>query len=316
MEEHCCICGTALPNRYALAGTCEGDGCAVPFCRFCWGRGNHRCRACGHEERAPGPTAAPANPASEAVASTITEANPKPKSWIARIIQRFTMAKSRKRMNAALDAIKRMGSGAAGLLARLNHAQTPEEMAAELDHAIQDNEKRRLGAQETHSQLYDTICRKKADFQAAPAARRNVLQSELKTLLQRYKAAEREITILLENIETLTLVKGKLLEKTAYDLRSIDEDAIDDLAIDLEDRAAEADAILDARNDLERAGARQERAGQEDDFLAALEGFGEPLADGGAGEELDLEGFEAPPPAEPANPEDPEDPDKSIESEL
>jgi len=43
----CCICQKTLPNKYAVAGVCETDGCTAAFCALHWDSGNCRCPAHG-----------------------------------------------------------------------------------------------------------------------------------------------------------------------------------------------------------------------------------------------------------------------------
>jgi len=131
-------------------------------------------------------------------------------------------------------------------------------MLATIETAIGSNRTRREEVSARVERLFNEISEKKRAYATAPKARQRVLEMELKSRLSEYKAAERELGVLLENERVLSSVKGRFNEILAYDLRGISESLIDEITDDIEDRAADADAVVGAVKDLENAGRRRE----------------------------------------------------------
>ena len=304
--EHCCIGGKELPNRYAVAGRCEEKGCDLPFCALHWRRSNHRCREHGYEEleRAEPPPISPKpesedEPMNQDEKTAESPATRKEKAALA-------AARAKRAMKATLQAVHKLGAGASALLKRLKKDRSPEAMIATLDESLAANTERREGVASRVEGVYKEIAAKKKAYASAPAARKRILEAELKARLAEYKAVERELGVLLENERVLSQVKGRLNEMIAYGMAGVTEDLIDDVAIDIEDRAADADARLDAARELERAGRRRERESDRESFLDQLAEFDEEVP---SELEAELAGFDeepepAPPPAaETAQPE-------------
>ncbi len=177
-------------------------------------------------------------------------------------------------MRNTLDMLRKAGGQAAGLLGKLRKDTSPETMLATFDGQISQNRERREGVSGRLESLHKDIVAKKKEREKAGSARRRVLDMELKNLLSGYKDAERELGVLLENERVVSRVRGRFLEMLAYDLRGIDEDQVDSLVEDLDEKAGEADAVMDAMRDLDRAGRRREEEGEED-LDELLAGFDE-----------------------------------------
>ena len=197
---------------------------------------------------------------------------------------------AKKVMKEALRLAGRLGSGAADLLRRLKKDRSPQAMIETLDKDLSTNTARREEVSGRVERLYRDIASKKAEYQKAPKARQRVLEAELRSMLSTYKAAERELNILLENERNLSLIKGRLNEVAAYGMAGVSEELIDDVIEDIEDKVSEAEAVTDAARDLEKAGRRKDREGEREDLWAELDDFGEAERPTGLTEELD--GFE------------------------
>ena len=325
MPETCCICGIALPNRYAVAGNCEGGDCSASFCQLCWNRSNHRCRNCGYEE------AAGSNPAEPQVESEI-DPNPtdglqqsepqsefqtpvRSRGLIQRIIHWWKMAKSKKLMHEMLTSVKKLGGGASELLSRLSQAKSPDEMLAEIDRSVTENNARLKQIAPQEEVLYRDICKNKKAYTEAPAARRDMLASTLNRQIQEHKGLKRRIGILEQNVLTLKTVRTKFEELIDSRTLGLDEDAVEDLINDFEDEAAERDDVMASFKDL--AG-REISPGESvgPDFLSELDAYGmdEPAADPGLASALDAYGDPEPEP--PAPEEESDEPNKSSNPET
>lgn len=176
-------------------------------------------------------------------------------------------------MKNTLDLLRKAGGQAAGLLSKLRKDTSPETMLETFDGQIAQNKERREGVSSRLESLHKDIVAKKKEREKSGSARRRVLDMELKNLLSSYKDSERELSVLLENERVVSRVRGRFLEMLAYDLRGVDEDQVDSLVEDLDEKAGEADAVMDAVKDLDRAGRRREEEGEEDldDLLAGFD---------------------------------------------
>lgn len=97
--------------------------------------------------------------------------------------------------------------------------------------------------------------------------------------MAQHKAAERELTALLENERVLAQTIGRIHELAAMGMAGVTELQMDDLIEEVEAAVADADARLDAARDLDRAGRRRERASEKESLWEQLAEFdNEPTA--------------------------------------
>ncbi|MFT5198501.1 MAG: hypothetical protein ACI87O_001158 [Planctomycetota bacterium] len=269
----------SLPNRYAVAGQCEQDGCEALFCNLHWSSGNKRC---GQHEIGGMPSVQSQEESKVERGEKVKEdtmAGEKDQELVKRAPKRV----ARKAMGEVLNMVKTVGSNATGLLARLKKDKSPEAMLATLDEQAGANAKRREGVSARAEKSATDIVAKKADRESASPARRRILELELRNLLHDYQAAERELKVLLENERTISKVRGRFLEVLAYDLRGVTEDQVDGLVDLLDEKVGEADDISGALDDLDKAGRRREPSGAaEEDLDAMLAEFDQELSGGAA----------------------------------
>jgi len=286
--EHCCVCGKALPNRYAVAGRCEdSDGCQAPFCPLCWRGGDQRCLPHGGKRRDTTPAPEPADTPpplidpeehEEAQMKTSDESQ-------ASDAKPLGKEKAKKAMKWAVDAMVKLGKGAVGLVARLKKDRSPEAMLETLDGSVEALRPRREHLAGELEALYNRIAKGKQALAKAAPARRRIIEAELKAQLAEYQALERQYTIVLENERHVNAVRNRLHEMTLYGMAAVDEELVESLTDDIEDAVADAEDRDDLVRDLEGAGKRRERDGdslldQLDDFELPAEEPGEPaLAD-------------------------------------
>lgn len=182
---------------------------------------------------------------------------------------------ARKAMKEGLRLAGKLGTGTADLLRRMKKDRSPQAMIESLDTDLAVNASRREEVSGRVERLYRDIASKKAEHQKAPKARQRVLEAELRSMLSTYKAAERELKILLENERNLSLVKGRLNEVAAYGMAGVSETVIDDVIDNIEDKVVDAETVADAARDLEKAGRRKERESDREDLWTELDAFGE-----------------------------------------
>jgi hypothetical protein len=263
----CTICGKKLPNRYAIAGTCEEPGCEEVFCALHWREGNRRCRKHGWEpSNGGGNEGSPEGEKSSGIES-MSEEKVDP--------EKVSPERKKQAMKETLRYIGTLGKGIAGKLMKLGKAKTPQEMIDELESQHEGNRLRREATSQKLETLYSQIAQKKKAHAAAPKARQRVLEMELKGLLSDYKAQERTLGILLENERAIGMVRSRLGEVLAYGMAGVNEDMIDDVTDRVDDAADEAEGRFDALRDLERAGKRRERESDSESLWDELDGFGE-----------------------------------------
>lgn len=266
-----------MPNHYAVAGQCEKTDCGNVFCSLHWRRSNHLCREHGYEVVELTQTA----DCRHVVQDVSTEVSDKTKKESAMSDAenaptkdvKANGAKAKKAMKETLSLVKKLGTGAVDLLGKLKKDKSPQAMLETIEASRDINVKQREAASARVERLFHEITEKKKAFKSAPKARQRVLEMELRSRMSEYKASERELSVLLENERVLSTVKGRFHEILAYGMRGISEIAIDDLTDDVEDAAAEADSVIDATRDLEKAGRRRERESDTESFWDELDGF-------------------------------------------
>ena len=203
-------------------------------------------------------------------------------------------------LKSVAEMAAKIGRGAGSLVERLRGVRSPEAVVAEMDAQLEANRKRREPLSKRHEQLYAAIAAKRKQYLAAPAARKKLMELELKGMMAEFKGVERELSVLLENERIAATVRGRTMELIAMGLRKVSESDIDRLTDNIEDASAEAEDVSGALDDLEKAGARREREGDTDAFEAELAGFAdEPAAADPSG---DWAGDTSMPGAEPESP--------------
>ena len=280
----CCVCGRELPNRWAVAGRCEADGCGAAFCALHWHNGNHLCREHGWKgkeigkmnENKPGEASDEADIRERAK----TELTPRARESVLRQMAAFAAT---------------VGKRAASLVDRLRGVKDPDEAIAALDAQLAANRERRLPLSDRFEKLYGEIAAKKKVYMAAPPARKKILELELRGMLAEYKGLERQIAVYFENERMISTVRARTLELTAMGLRKLSEKDVDSLTDKIDNAVDATEDISDAMHDLENAGKRRE-PGDADSFDEALAGFdesfaAEPAEPAGAAEADPLAGF-------------------------
>lgn len=265
----CCVCGRTLPTKYAVAGTCAGDGGEEKaFCAWHWNARNL--------PETPHPASRVSNLTSpdgvDAAGTTMENTSPVPATVQLTVEQKKTAAR------AALDAIARLGSGVAGLVKKLAGVEDPQEMLDSFSAALDANRARRAPLLARYEALFREIAEKKKVWQSAAPARRKILELELKTLLSEYKGLERQLAAFFENERTLVAVRTRVEEIVALEMRKISERQIDHLSDRLDDAVSDAEDVADAVRDLENAGARRDSDADSaslEDELAAFDMQGE-----------------------------------------
>lgn len=212
-------------------------------------------------------------------------------------------ATSKRAMLDTLARVRRMGAGALDLLKRLKKDRSPQAMLATLEQAAEANQARRETVSARIEAQYTDIVAKKKAFATAPPARKRIIEAELASLLSRYKASERELTILLENEKVLAQTRGRIQEVTAYGMAGVSEIQIDDVIDEIEGSAEAAEARLDAVRDLEKAGRRRERESEKASLWDELGAFEAEPAE--TSRDDALKDLEAPEPDAPETPEPP-----------
>ncbi len=287
--QQCCICGRPLPNRYAIAGKCEDDGCDAVFCALHWNNGNRRC---GEHGWKPGGlldrgAAEPAADASKTEKPT-TEKEKEPEmaneenGGTPAQAEKEIREKARKLLSAeqakgivrsVADFAGKLGHAASALVMKIRNEKSPETLLTSIDASLEANRSQRAPLMSRADALFAEIAAKKKVYQAAPPARKKLLELELKSLLSEYKGIERQMTAFFENENTLNTVRGRVLELMALGMRKIDEKTIDKLTDDIEEAVGESEDVAGAVRDLDKAGKRHENESDQESFESALAGF-------------------------------------------
>ncbi len=255
--ETCAICGRELPNRWAVAGRCEADGCGAAFCAFHWHTGNRLCRKHGWK----GNIVKDKDEQSEARAGGEAELRERAQAELPEREKQSVL-----RQIAAFAVT--VGKGAAALVDRLRGVRDPEEAIAALDAQLAANKERREPLAARFEQLYGEIAAKKKVFMAAPPARKKILEMELRGLVSEYKGIERQLAVYFENERAIGTVRARTLELVAMGLRKLSEKDVDKLADEVDAASDAAANVSSALRDLERVGRRGEA--QDDDELSDL----------------------------------------------
>ena len=284
----CCVCGKELPNKYAVAARCSEPGCDAVFCTLHAATWNRRCPAHGGSETSPLHVADPAlreirdpkpetrNPEPDPAAPTMEETPTSDETLVKDAKAKIPASRMRGILASVGEFAAKAGKLAGDLVRRIRNEKDPEEMLKSLDASLAANKEKRQPLFDRNAALAAEIGAKKKVYEAAPPARRKMLELELRNLLAEYKANERQLTAFFENENALTVVRGRLLEQIALGMQTLKEDDIDKLTDDIEDAVSEAENIAGAVRDLDKAGKRHERESDADSFADALAAFDEP----------------------------------------
>jgi DNA repair exonuclease SbcCD ATPase subunit len=185
----------------------------------------------------------------------------------------LTVEQAKKVMSATMELAGKAGQAASALLARLRNARTPEEMLKAIDETLAANKGKSQPLTEQADKLYQSIAARKKAYEAAPPARKKLMELELRNMMAEYKALERELTAFYDNEHSLNVVRGRLLELMAHGMRKLDESLIDTLTDDIEEAVEDAEGVRDAVRDLDKAGPRRERESDKESFADSLAGF-------------------------------------------
>lgn len=276
----CCICGRDLPNRWAVAGRCEADGCGAVFCALHWHNGNRLCRT--HGWRAGGDALEQEGEKGDMDVKSDSE-----KNEAKELCERADQALSQEKKSSILRQIGSFavafGKGTGALAKKLSGVKSTDEALSEIDAQLAANRDRRAPVSKRYEELYREIVAKKKLYQSAPPARRKILELELKGAIAEYQSLERQIAAYLSNETILTKVKGRMCELVAMNLKSVISEAkIDKLTDRIEDAADTAEDLDGAISDLDKAGVR--RAREDGAFEDALAAFGDELPEEGSEE--------------------------------
>ncbi len=300
--ESCCICGQPLPNRFAVAGRCEGAGCEAVFCALHWRNGNRRCPEHGWKPKGLETAWPSARVDSGEKQEPLHELekppmNQEPKS------SKVDAQKVKKVLVETFSLLKRAGGGAVELLRKLKKDKSPAAMLKNIEESADANRTRREEVSLRVKALHKEILEKKKAFATASPMQKRILEKELGARIAEYEAAERELTVLLENERVLSQVKGRLMEVSSYGMAGVDEDRIEELIDDVEDAVAAAEGRVGAARDLEKAGRRREPEDAHDDLMDKLAMFGDEEDAGGQEEPAGGFSDEEPPAPESRKPE-------------
>ena len=208
MKEMCCICGKELPNRWAVAGRCQEEGCDMPFCAMHWRNGNQLCREHGWRPEGGGQKSEDGRQRAdqddtEVVPPTLddeakgTDMNEEQHDDMD--LSQVPEKQGKKAMAEALKAAKAVGTGAASLVAKMKYARSPQAMQDTIHENLEKNRERRNEVSQRLEEAHNRIVSLKKQYEQAPPARKRTLQMELKALMGEYKNLEREFSVLLEN---------------------------------------------------------------------------------------------------------------------
>ena len=282
----CCVCGKELPNKYAIAARCSEPGCEAVFCTLHAATWNKRCPDHGGSETTPlhaeEPHAESAESAEDRTTerpndrTTMEETPTSDEALVKDAKARMPASRMRGILSAVGEFAAKAGKIAGDLVRRIRNEKDPEEMLKAIDASLAANREKRRPIFDRNTALATEIGAKKKVYEAAPAARKKMLELELRNLLAEYKANERQLTAFFENENALTVVRGRLLEQIALGMQTLKEDDIDKLTDDIEDAVADAENISDAVRDLDKAGKRRERDSDAGSFADELAAFDAP----------------------------------------
>jgi hypothetical protein len=178
-------------------------------------------------------------------------------------------------MTSTKNVVSRSSAALVAQIKKLRKDKSPEAALARIEADQAVNRESREVASARIEKLHSEIVKKKRELAQASPARKRIVEAELKSALAKYKATERELTVLLENETVLANVEGRIREAVSYGKAGVTEVQIDELVDEIEEKVDEAEGRLDALRDLEKAGRRRERESDRDTFMDELAAFDE-----------------------------------------
>ena len=279
MRERCCICGRELPNRWAVAGRCEADGCGAAFCAMHWSVGNRRCPVHGWVKNDKTKDGGGETMSEHEVMSGETGSEYASESQTA---SKEASSMKTNMANAALRGSVALGKGAVAYFKKLCGIRDPKAALAEAEAQLAAIRGSREPLSARYEELYSKIAAKKKLRESASPARRKMLDMELRALLAEYKSLERQVAALYRKEEMVVAVQGRMNELVVLDLPMPKVEDVDRLADDIADRVDTDEDLADAVSDLDKVGVGRER--HPVDLDEALSEF----AEGEIGEDADL----------------------------
>lgn len=266
----CCVCGIALPNKWAISKREIVGGEERYYCHL------HANEAFdGKLQNAKKnifKTKESELEAKEKGGAMIQNEKNEISAKEREIVKNASGELVKKAWSECSSLVGKLGGGIKILWSKINPDRSPEAMLDALNGDLAANHTRLDEMKPQLDQVYREIVAKKKEYQTAAPVRQRLLKIELQTLMVRYKGLEREFTILSENERSIETVKSRFLEVLAYGKRGkLDVSMIDRLSDNIEDKVDDAEDVQDALSDLERAGRRKDR--DEGDFDSELAGF-------------------------------------------
>ena len=249
VQETCCICGRELPNRWAVAGRCEADGCGAAFCALHWSVGNRLCRAHGWKNNEKSDNnGGKAMSEHEVVGGETSENAPRAETSVKKAVAK-----------AALKGSVALGKSAIAYFKKLCGIRDPKAALAETEAQLAAVRERREPLSARYEELYSKIAAKKKLRDGASPARRKMLDMELRTLLAEYRSLEREVAALYRKEEIVVTVRGRMNELVVQGLPMPRVEDVDRLADDITDALDTDEDLADAVSDLNKVGVGRER---------------------------------------------------------
>ena len=255
-RETCCICGRELPNRWSVAGRCDADGCGAAFCAFHWHAGNGKCPAHGWRKDDKTGCKGGIGMSEQEAMSNVPGVEVVPAGAEA-AVERPAMKKTAAM--AALNGTVALGKSAVAYFKKLCGIRDPKAALAEAEAQLAAVRDRREPLSERYEELYFKIASKKKLRDGASAARRKMLDMELRTLLAEYKSLEREVAALYRKEEMIVTVRGRMNELVVQGLPMPRVEDVDRLADDIADAMDADEDLADAVSDLDKIGVGRER---------------------------------------------------------
>ncbi len=160
---------------------------------------------------------------------------------------------------AALNGTVALGKSAVAYFKKLCGIRDPKAALAEAEAQLAAVRDRREPLSERYEELYFKIASKKKLRDGASAARRKMLDMELRTLLAEYRSLEREVAALYRKEEMIVTVRGRMNELVVQGLPMPRVEDVDRLADDIADAMDADEDLADAVSDLDKIGVGRER---------------------------------------------------------